>query len=548
MAYFDSQILPKYFLLLGFLFSISFELSIKSKLLRCHAFQTYLTSIIPKSIGSDVGRTQAISKLQATSTTNNDVEQMIISTIDNVEKIFAISDLHTDNVSNLEWLKELCLMHNTNQSIGPNDVIIVAGDISHELSKLEETFAIMKESLNCHIFFVWGNHEAWIGGQELDSLGVESSLQKIKLVKSLCEKMGVHTECSLVGSSIDNPVFIVPIESWYDATLTLEECEDLCKSFDKWRWVDFMRCVWPDDEKLLLESSKISNNGSTNNLIKKMQMNNTGQIPIGLTEILANENNKSIKEVKKIYYNWIEENGSVKNDRKDNGLNTPPGLITFSHFLPNQKTLPDWKDPTSDTFHRDEWLDHPVPDISAKFAKVAGSVLIDEQIREIIPRDYVSDRTSMSISKASLQSVQHLHVFGHSHRPKDFVFDNIRYIHNPLGKPAEREMNMVSKEVGFQLIWDCRNQSSVHKNVPLDKSSADENIRISSVGKHCGTFGGEVPGNQIIRYWEEQGGGKKVLARKMKHRKQRRRLEMKRFVRDLELTKQVKTSESNDRT
>lgn len=507
---------------------------------RCHAFQTYTTSTIPKHINSGFGRIQTISRLQGTSTTSNDMENMKMSAIDNAERIFAISDLHTDNVSNLEWLKELCLMHKTNESIGPNDVIIVAGDISHEMSKLEETFTIMKENLNCNIFFVWGNHEAWIGGHELDSLGVESSLQKIKLVKALCEKMGVHTECSLVGSSIDNPVFIVPIESWYDATLTLDECEDLCKSFDKWRWVDFMRCVWPDDEKLLLESSKISRNGFTSNSMKKKQLSNTGQIPMGLTEILANENNKSIKEVKEIYCNWIEENDPVKTGGNDNDLNAPPGLITFSHFLPNQKTLPDWKDPTSDIFYRDEWLDHPVPDISAKFAKVAGTVLIDEQIRNIIPRD--------STSKEALQSVQHLHVFGHSHRPKDFVYDNIRYIHNPLGKPAEREMNMVSKDVGFQLIWDCRNRSSIQENLPLDKSSAGNNIRVSSVGKHSGSFGGEVPGTQVIRYWEEQGGGKKVLARKMKHRKQRRRLEMKRFVRDLELTKQVKASESNDRS
>ena len=107
---------------------------------------------------------------------------------------------------------------------------------------------------------------------------------------------------------------------------------------------------------------------------------------------------------------------------------------------------------------------------------------------------------------------------------------------------------MVSKEVGFQLIWDCRNRSSVHEHSLSDEFSAGDNIRISSVGKHCGTFGGEVPGTQVIRYWEEQGGGKKVLARKMKHRKQRRRLEMKRFVRDLELTKQVKTPESKDRS
>ena len=54
-------------------------------------------------------------------------------------------------------------------------------------------------------------------------------------------------------------------------------------------------------------------------------------------------------------------------------------------LLPSQQTLPDWKVPSSNTFRREEWLDHPVPDVSAKFAYVAGSELIDEQIRSILP-------------------------------------------------------------------------------------------------------------------------------------------------------------------
>eukprot|EP01083_Nonionella_stella_P260642 888411_1 len=139
----------------------------------------------------------------------------------------------------------------------------------------------------------------------------------------------------------------------------------------------------------------------------------------------------------------------------------------------------------------------------------------------------------------TFQSVPHLHVFGHSHRPKDFVFDGIRYIHNPLGKPAEREMNMVSHDVGFQLIWDCTNQSSSEKDVIFNKLNSDgkSDHIISSLGTNDNTAGGEIPGTQVIRYWEEQGGGKKVLARKMKHRRRRKRLEVKRFVRDLELSK-----------
>jgi hypothetical protein len=105
--------------------------------------------------------------------------------------------------------------------------------------------------------------------------------------------------------------------------------------------------------------------------------------------------------------------------------------------------------------------------------------------------------------------VKHLHVFGHSHRPKDFVHNGIRYVHNPLGKPKEREMKMVSEHVDFQLIWNCT-MSTCISEIPEDKISYSGGC-------------GEVPGIRIIRFWEEKGGGKEVLASKMNQRKKGRK-------------------------
>ena len=439
---------------------------IVSRVVLVHGFQCPQSSTFRRGLYSP--SSSMSSRDSDTTATGRFKEHDDLKTLKNVQQIFAISDLHTDNLSNMQWLKNMCEKSegakcNVESTTGlptKSDVLIIAGDISHELSKLEETLSFIKESLNCHIFFIWGNHEAWIGGQEMDQLGIKRSMEKLDRVKSLCHDLGVHTDFQLVGASNENPAFIVPIESWYDGSLSLDGCEDLCQDFKSWPWVDFKRCVWPDDS-FLAEW----HDGTTVD-------DNVGSIPLGLTQFYQNFNRDTVETVRRFYLM-----------KSKSAVEALPGLITYSHFLLNQQTLPDWKDPSSDIFMRDDWLDHPVPEVSAKFAKVAGSNLIDEQIRSIVP----------ATLKPTPHAVQHLHVFGHSHRPKDFVMEGIRYIHNPLGKPAERDMKMVSENVGFQKIWDCTKSS----NAPSMKSDK----QLSSLG---GSYhrGGEVPGQRIIRYWE----------------------------------------------
>lgn len=384
--------------------------------------------------------------------------------LENVRRIFAISDLHTDNVINREWLVDRCRNGAGDEERGqlatpaPGDVLLLAGDISHEMSRLKEDLSIILDGLGCEVFFVFGNHEAWVGGAEMDELGISSSLEKLDAVRALCDDLGVKTKHELVGSANEFPAWILPIEGWYDASLTIPHSEELCHGFEFWPWIDFKRCHWPDE----YPTSEASYDA---------------RIPTGLAEYFINKNKGPISDIQKD----LESRGEGAASQSIAAATVAPGLISFSHFLPNQQALPDWKDLTSETFLQDEWLDHGVPDISAKFAKVAGSDLIDQQIRSIVPPSLVWN----SATERMQGKVSHIHVFGHSHRPKDFFYKNIRYVHNPLGKPRERDNGMVSPDVDFQLVWDTTLRG---KGRP-----------------------GEVQGEQIIRYWEEKGGGKKAL-------------------------------------
>ena len=66
-------------------------------------------------------------------------------------------------------------------------------------------------------------------------------------------------------------------------------------------------------------------------------------------------------------------------------------VLSFSHFLPSERTLPDWADPTASEFDP-SWLDHPAASTAVKFSKVARS---PRDRTEIEPRSN-RDRTEIA--------------------------------------------------------------------------------------------------------------------------------------------------------
>ena len=149
-----------------------------------------------------------------------------------IERVYCISDLYTDSPDNMKWLHELC--HNKSNLMdrpGKNDALIVAGEISYEFEQLEMTLNMLTSKLECPIFFVPGNHEAWLDTPIKTTC--QNTLEKLESIQAFCQSLpNVYTNHALLGNGHSNPVWICPIQSWYDGSLDLRpDLTDLCTGF-----------------------------------------------------------------------------------------------------------------------------------------------------------------------------------------------------------------------------------------------------------------------------------------------------------------------------
>lgn len=139
-------------------------------------------------------------------------------------RVFTISDIHINYEENRLWL------YNLSQSDYKDDILILAGDVTHKMSSLKEAF----EELNKRfliVLYVPGNHELWIHRDN----GI-NSLEKFHLIKEIAKDSGIHMESAHFGS-----LSIVPLFGWYDYSFGQPSNELLDK------WVDYSACKWPDD-------------------------------------------------------------------------------------------------------------------------------------------------------------------------------------------------------------------------------------------------------------------------------------------------------------
>lgn len=139
-------------------------------------------------------------------------------------RVFALSDIHVDFDVNAKWIASLSKLDYQ------DDVLILAGDITHSLALLEWCLSTLAVRFK-RVLFVPGNHELWVLGEER----AKTSLQKFRDVAAAVETSGASMHPFFKGNAL-----IAPLFGWYDFSFG-QPSEEL-----KTLWMDFHACRWPE--------------------------------------------------------------------------------------------------------------------------------------------------------------------------------------------------------------------------------------------------------------------------------------------------------------
>ena len=305
-------------------------------------------------------------------------------------------------------------------------MILIAGDVSHNLSILQWTFRTLKEAFG-EVAFVPGNHDLWLDkprkhhkaiatrldaddDDELSSRlairyegdGCADSIEKLEEVFQLCVDEGVHIGPVKIQIRETRDLLVVPLLSWYHDSFDTEP------SIECWGGIPSARKVVTDYRKAKWSEPISSKDDS-------------------IAEFMD--------ELNDVILDWE----CISDGENDNSTS----ILTFSHFLPRIDLLPEKRYLTLPTLH-----------------SCVGSTYLETRLR------FLHNQFSQH-----QESVNHLHAFGHSHLAWDQVINNVRYIHVPLAYPKEWEQRRRSLEIGTMqgeisenrfpvCIWDNNAQSN----------------------------------------------------------------------------------------
>ena len=146
---------------------------------------------------------------------------------------------------NMEWVNGL---HGHG-----DDVLLVAGDVSERIDTFQATMSQLADSFGC-VFFVPGNHEAWVRRDGTDGA---DSLEKLQRCDAICQSLGVITTPQYVSMVCGNRVSVLPLLSFYHSSFDVEP-DIACLRLPSTRAAitDYKSTRWP--EPLCLGSSSLA--------------------------------------------------------------------------------------------------------------------------------------------------------------------------------------------------------------------------------------------------------------------------------------------------
>ncbi|KAL7494940.1 hypothetical protein ACHAWT_003530 [Skeletonema menzelii] len=164
----------------------------------------------------------------------------------NIERVFLLSDLHCDYSENREWLSNLTTTDEVNNCSAEKTMILIAGDVSHDLQILRWTFQTLKQTF-AEVAFVPGNHELWLDKAADEGDQCADSIDKIERIIRICVEEDIHIGPVKVGS-----LWIVPLLSWHHISFDSEP--PICS--ESWGGIptasrtvrigaDYRKTVWP---------------------------------------------------------------------------------------------------------------------------------------------------------------------------------------------------------------------------------------------------------------------------------------------------------------
>lgn len=129
-----------------------------------------------------------------------------------VRHVYAVSDLHTDYASNMDWVSAL------SDCEYQQDVLICAGDVCDRLDTFRQTMELLVSKFLV-VFYTPGNHELWV---KRDGSEGEDSLQKLLRLESVCRSLGVITSPQRVRLTSGGALRICPLLSFHHTSFDTE--------------------------------------------------------------------------------------------------------------------------------------------------------------------------------------------------------------------------------------------------------------------------------------------------------------------------------------